>query len=124
LARGIIENITVYEKKEITMALRDPLERLDNVEVILEKYRHSEVTTQKQMNKSLVDPFSGKTICQIGDSTTTTTTRLAREVMEAIHSDPMYGPRFDKERNYIGIEYEILLERALQSLRKFQYVFM
>jgi len=117
LARGIIENITIYEKKEITMAMRNPLTKLHSVEVILDKYRNSEGPNLKQIQMcpkaALIDPFSGTLICKSDNAT-----RLAQEVMEAINSDPMYGPRFDKERNYIGIEYEIILERALQSFSK------
>ena len=44
--------------------------------------------------------------------------RLAQEVVEAIESDPMHGPRQDRERNAIGIEYEELLENCLNELGK------
>jgi len=117
LARGVIENITIYEKKEITKAMRDPLVKLKTVEVILDNYRNSESAMGTNTNihepPSLIDPFSGRPIPE-----SASITRLAREVLEATNSDPLYGPRFDKERNYIGIEYEMILERALQSMSK------
>ena len=49
-------------------------------------------------------------------TTTTTTTRLALEVKEAVESDPLYGPASDRAKHYIGIEYEIILERGLKNL--------
>jgi len=57
-----------------------------------------------------IDPFSGR-------ETPKTTSRLAREVLDAIDADPLYGPRFDKERHYIGLHYEILLEQNLLSMK-------
>ena len=48
--------------------------------------------------------------------TTTTTTRLALEVKEAVESDPLCGPASDRAKHYIGIEYEIILERGLKNL--------
>jgi hypothetical protein len=47
---------------------------------------------------------------------TVVTTRLAREVQDAIASDPMYGPKQDKERHWIGVEYEVLLEHTLTEM--------
>ena len=124
LARGIVENITIYEKKEITKAMRDPLAKLCSVDVILEKYRDSENANVVNTNTNdgeipsvlvspIVDPFSGRPM-----PGSDTCTRLAREVLEAINSDPLYGPRVDKERNYVGIEYEMKLERALRTMSK------
>jgi hypothetical protein len=46
-------------------------------------------------------------------------TRLAVEVEEAVHSDPMYGPEHDKHRHFIGVEYEVALERQLASMGEF-----
>jgi hypothetical protein len=46
-------------------------------------------------------------------------TRLAAEVQEAVHSDPMYGPEHDKHRHFIGVEYEVALERQLASMGEF-----
>jgi len=112
LARGVVENITVFEKKETTKAMRDPLGKL-NIGVILEQHRSSEQCNMKK-DTPITDPFSGTSVPGSSD-----TSRLAREVMEATNSDPLYGPRFDKERNYIGIEYEIILERALRSMSEF-----
>jgi hypothetical protein len=52
------------------------------------------------------------------NTTTTTTTRLALEVKEAVESDPLCGPASDRAKHYIGIEYEIILERGLKNLGK------
>jgi hypothetical protein len=48
------------------------------------------------------------------------TTRLALEVSEAIDSDPMYGPAHDRQRQFIGIEYEVVLEHVLREMGKRQ----
>mmetsp|Transcript_8608 Transcript_8608/g.18482 ORF Transcript_8608/g.18482 Transcript_8608/m.18482 type:complete len:400 (-) Transcript_8608:62-1261(-) len=45
-----------------------------------------------------------------------TISRLALEVKEAVNSDPMHGPRHDRERHNIGMEYELLLEKRLRSM--------
>ena len=47
---------------------------------------------------------------------TTETTRLALEVKEAIEMDSFCGPASDRARHFIGIEYEIVLERGLKNL--------
>ena len=39
--------------------------------------------------------------------------------MEAIDADPMYGPRHDRWRSEIGVEYEKRLERTLAAMGKF-----
>ena len=44
------------------------------------------------------------------------TTRLSSEVKEAIDADPLCGPAVDRERHFVGIEYEIVLERELKKL--------
>jgi Protein of unknown function TPD sequence-motif len=44
--------------------------------------------------------------------------RLAKEVREAIVSDPFYGPLHDKERHMVGIEHEVVLEHELKALGK------
>lgn len=48
-----------------------------------------------------------------------TTTRLALEVKDAVDSDPLCGPVSDRARHFIGIEYEIILERGLKNLGKY-----
>jgi hypothetical protein len=48
------------------------------------------------------------------------TTRLALEVIEAIDSDPMYGPAHDRQRQLIGVEYEVVLEYVLREMGKRQ----
>lgn len=132
LARAVVEHVTIYEKKKVTQALRDPLNKLSSTEVILEKYKKSEHlhSASTMMNnvkpKSMpIDPFTGNPIDMVDGMLTSSAsssagvpsiTRLAREVIEATNSDPLYGPRFDRERQYVGVEYEILLERSLSSM--------
>ena len=43
-------------------------------------------------------------------------TRLAAEVKEALDADTLYGPKHDRWRHTIGVEYEVLLEDMLQSM--------
>merc|ERR1712032_659322 len=45
-----------------------------------------------------------------------TKTRLAVEVKEAVDSDPLCGPASDRAKHFIGVEYEIILERGLKNL--------
>ena len=45
-------------------------------------------------------------------------TRIAREVIQCINKDPLYGPRHDKQRRVIGLEHEIMLEQALYAMGK------
>ena len=98
LARYVVEVITEENlgrgKTALAEAMRHPLRHLGSMAVIAEKYRASETTTTNE---------------------TTTTTRLAREVAEAILVDPMYGPRNDKERYMVGIEFEVVLEFKLKA---------
>jgi len=127
LARAVIEHVTIYEKKKVTQALRDPLNKLSSAEVILEKHKLSESTSNKPKSMP-IDPFTGNPMDMVDGllaSTPTSSsigvgvpqiTRLAREVIDATNSDPLYGPRFDRERQYVGVEYEILLERSLSSM--------
>eukprot|EP00979_Chaetoceros_neogracilis_P015092 scaffold5365_cov165-Chaetoceros_neogracile.AAC.2 len=102
--------MTIFEKKEVTKAMKDPFVKLSSIELIFEPFRVSEDAPQADNYEPLVDPFSGALLeCPKAS-------RLAREIVEATNSDPLYGPRAEKERNYIGIEYEILLERSLRSM--------
>jgi len=101
LARRVVEEMTDLGKKGLSSAMKNPLEELGSINTIKEKYRESEERGRKS------------------SSLTTKTTRLAREVNEAIASDPLCGPATDRERHFIGIEYEIVLERGLKNLGKF-----
>jgi uncharacterized protein (UPF0297 family) len=46
------------------------------------------------------------------------TTRLAKEILDAIESDPLYGPKHDRARHMIGIEFEVILEETLKIMGK------
>jgi len=113
LARSVVENITSFQKKRIKDAMKDPFVKLKFKDVILDQYQSSEPRSKSSTETecAMIDPFSGLSM-----DNSTQVTRLAREVVEATNSDPLYGPRFDKERNYVGIEYEMILERALRSM--------
>lgn len=103
-ARSLLEQITDLPKKSITLALRNPEEHL-SADLIHEEYVDLE-------HGDIFDSFSNQKV-NLKD---TSCTRLAKEVLEAISVDPIYGPRFDIQRNQIGVEYEILLERSLKVM--------
>lgn len=100
LARMFVEVITRSnlgkcggnKKKAIAQVMRHPLEHLTR-EVIDDDYLSSEI-----------------------DVTAGSVTRLAREVQHAITSDPLSGPRFDRKRHLIGVEYEVVLEVSLEEM--------
>ena len=108
LSRFLVEAITKDNlgpggKKVLTDAMRRPLQRLASLDVIAPQYRASE---QRQATASTTT----------AKSSATTTTRLAREVQDAMIADPMYGPRHDKERHIVGVEFEVVLEYKLKAL--------
>jgi len=122
VARTIVEHVASFDgaltnrRKFITEAIRDPIRKLSSPTIIAEAYRASErVLSAKAEESTIRDPFSGQYIFH---SEHNETTRLAREVIEATHADPLYGPRFDKERNFVGVEYEIILEETLRAMGK------
>jgi len=43
-------------------------------------------------------------------------TRLAAEVDEALEADVLYGPKHDRWRHIVGVEYEVVLEDRLRSM--------
>lgn len=121
VARAIVEHVASFDaalnrRKVITEAIRDPIRILSSPTIIAEAYRGSErVLNTKAEELTVRDPFSGQYIFH---SEHNQITRLAREVMEATQADPLYGPRFDKERNFVGVEYEIILEQTLRAMGK------
>jgi len=107
VARALIEIVAKFpsssnKRKFLSEALRDPIGKLGQIDSM----------TFSHHNLKVVDPFSGKEI------KTNNTNRLAIEVLDAINSDTLYGPKYDKERNVIGQEHEIMLEQALISMSK------
>ena len=123
VARTVIEHVVSFDgaqtnrRKFVTEAIRDPIGKLSSPTMISEAYRGSErfLSSKTEEESTIKDPFSGKCICH---SEHNETTRLAIEVMEALGADPLYGPRFDKERNFVGVEYEIILEQNLRTMGK------
>jgi hypothetical protein len=104
-SRYVVEAVAVTtglnSKKGLTKAMKDPMNELGTLDKIAPEYHASE----KQF---------------AGDAASSTTTRLAIQVKEAIDSDPMYGPQHDKERHIVGVEYEVVLEHYLLETGKFQ----
>jgi len=119
VARAIVEHVASFgaalnRRKVITEAIRDPIRILSSPTIIAEVYRGSERLLHTKAEESTIrDPFSGQYIFH---SEHNQITRLAREVMEATQADPLYGPRFDKDRNFVGVEYEIILEQSLRTM--------
>ena len=133
LSRSIIGKITNLHKKKISEAMRNPIDQLNNSSIMLDQQyvvednitgaisthvgSSSAVTTDGTLKmKKVTDPFSGELIQYYPSDKVT---RLAKEVQEAIHLDPLYGPGSDRERQIIGIEYEIILEQTLLSMSKY-----
>eukprot|EP00934_Nitzschia_sp_Nitz4_P004059 Nitzschia sp. Nitz4//scaffold150_size53981//12331//13028//NITZ4_006672-RA/size53981-augustus-gene-0.33-mRNA-1//1//CDS//3329537056//4049//frame0 len=50
------------------------------------------------------------------EASSSTSTRLAQEVMEVLAVDPLHGPHHDHRRRMVGIEYEVLLEQRLTAM--------
>lgn len=118
----ISKSTTTANKKFITEALRYPAKMLGcATKSILPEYLFSEKLSSSSTNNfsdSIIVPTSND---EKSDKTTTMInliplSRLSIEVKEAVESDPLYGPRHDKERHNIGIEYELLLEHTLKSM--------
>jgi hypothetical protein len=91
----------------VTEAMRNPATILSNLDNISPEFHAAEA--HQQMTRNAAAPRT----------TMTTTTRLAREVMEAIDSDPLHGPLHERERHFVGVEYEVVLEYQLRSLSKY-----
>eukprot|EP00550_Attheya_septentrionalis_P004605 CAMPEP_0198290534 /NCGR_PEP_ID=MMETSP1449-20131203/8359_1 /TAXON_ID=420275 /ORGANISM="Attheya septentrionalis, Strain CCMP2084" /LENGTH=368 /DNA_ID=CAMNT_0043989043 /DNA_START=158 /DNA_END=1264 /DNA_ORIENTATION=- len=124
MARLVVEHMvcnttttttTGPSKKFVTEAMRDPMNKLGTLEAIDPQYHSSQSfpsNTTKQPSVVKVDAFSGRPVPLPSQPVT----RLATEVMEAIDSDPMYGPRQDRERHFVGLEHELMLEQSLRAM--------
>ena len=91
------------DKKLVTEAIRYPEKILGRTSSLLPEYAFSEKNgtgRQRQDRDCEGMPLS----------------RLAVEVRQALDSDPMYGPRSDRERHNVGVEYEVLLEETLRDM--------
>lgn len=141
VAKCIIQEMTILNKKNITDAMKEcPLHTFNTINIIRTQYQHhlNHETNQNLNNKNhtttmidqpdtlllLDDPYDSSqhhtTETTTTTTTTTITTRFAKEIQETINIDPMYGPIHDKQRHMIGIEYEVILEYKLQQLGKCQ----
>jgi hypothetical protein len=146
LARRLVEEMTVLGKKKLSTALKNPLEELGSIDVIKPKYQGFENQSQDSqyvfnLFRRSVSTFPGTDPHEVlsptrvffpfafafafalnvnrqshPSSTTKKPTRLALEVKGAIASDSLCGPASDRARHFIGIEYEIVLERELKNL--------
>lgn len=101
-ARYVVEAVTSLGRKQLAEAMRDGT-ALKSAEVIVDEFVPSEQVRQPP-------PEPG-------------TTRLATEVKQAQDADPLHGPRSDKERHVIGIEYEVVLEHYLSEMGEFFHEF-
>lgn len=88
-SRYMVEAISNLPRKSLAEFMRDPLRHLASRECIKEEYRFME---------------------------TKEPTRLAEQVQAAQDADPMYGPRHEKDRHMIGVEYEVVLEHYLREM--------
>ena len=82
-------------KKAVTGAMREPQRVLGDPSILKPEYRSSE---------------------ENGSSSSPPISRLATEVIEAMRSDPLYGPKQDRERQSVGLEHEEMLEKALEAM--------
>jgi hypothetical protein len=102
---------TTATRKFITESLRYPEKMLGCASTsILPEYLFSE-----KVSSNAVDS-TPSTNHEKDETNLIPLSRLSLEVKEAVAADPMYGPRQDKERHNIGIEYELLLEHALNNM--------
>lgn len=83
-------------KKAVTGAMREPQRVLGDPSILKPEYRSSE-----ENGSSSSPPILS---------------RLATEVIEAMRSDPLYGPKQDRERQSVGLEHEEMLEKALEAM--------
>lgn len=88
-------------KKAVTEAMREPQRVLGDPSIVKSEYRSSEENRSSSSTKSSSSP---------------PLSRLATEVIEAMRSDPLYGPKQDRERQSIGLEHEEMLEKALEAM--------
>ena len=97
-------------KKLVTEALRYPERVLGRASSLLPEYAFSEKNgTARQQQREPSDENDG-------EGGAPKLSRLAIEVRNALDSDPMYGPRSDRERHNVGLEYELLLEETLRDM--------
>ena len=98
-ARFMVEHLTTLKKTDISAAVMNPMLYLSDPSILLQ---------QQQL-----EPSQQKTIT---NSDTTTARRLARDIHEAVTSDPLCGPRHDVARRMVGVEFEVVLEHKLSAL--------
>lgn len=91
------------DKKLVTEAIRYPEKILGRPSSLLPEYAFSEKNGKGRQR-------------QDRDGEGTPLSRLAVEVRQALDSDPLYGPRSDRERHNVGVEYEVLLEETLRDM--------
>lgn len=110
MARIIVEHVgcdgkLVGKKKSITDAMRDPIGILG---------LDGNMLTLANMPK-MVDQFSGQTV-SINATSSGRISRLALDVVDAIDTDPFFGPRHDISRGMMGFEHELMLEQTLSAM--------
>mmetsp|Transcript_9362 Transcript_9362/g.13287 ORF Transcript_9362/g.13287 Transcript_9362/m.13287 type:complete len:301 (-) Transcript_9362:188-1090(-) len=131
IARFIVERVACFpdsssssiNRKNLTKVMRDPMGVLCRSSIIESSSKDSECTQRKTEINALdgiarlkVESVNGKGKCGVREENRSSL-RLAKEVEDALDADPLYGPRFDKQHNAIGVEYEIYLEQALLAMK-------
>lgn len=98
LSRIIVEALLPeLNKSQLTQAMRQPTSLLTN-------------TTQHTA------PNTNTSSTEKDDPKDMVSSKLAHHIQEALAADPMYGPRHDKQRHMVGIEYEVVLEHQLTNM--------
>jgi hypothetical protein len=135
LSRYIVEQVARLPdgKKGLTRSMRDPMTVLGDPDIIAPDYRDSERHMQdvKNSKRSVSLGWAEGRTWFVGFALLTfsrcysvfvreSTTRLALEVQEALDADPLYGPKHDRWRHTVGIEYEVALEEMLKSMGELQ----
>jgi len=93
-------------KKALTEAMREAQRVLGDPSIVKPEYRLSEENGSLSSSSSLLS----------SSLSSPPLSRLATEVIEAMRSDPLYGPKQDRERQSVGLEHEDMLEKALGAM--------
>ena len=96
-------------KKRLTMAMRNPIGVLNDRSMILTEFQDTE---ENWTTHSSITPNTTTD----NTSITATTTRIAHEVATALEADALCGPTQDRSKHFVGIEFEVVLERQLTEL--------
>lgn len=97
-ARYMLEGLTNFPKNDISKAVTNPIQMIEDSSVLKPALLRSEGNGGDAI---LSYPFR---------------TRLAKEIHQAANCDPLCGPRHDVSRRMVGVEFEVVLEKQLSSI--------